>query len=414
MIKKIQNFRFKQEIKKFLKKQSEIRFGVIILVVISFLIGIGLRTDGFSLWRLHRLYEKINYTVSDNNPLFSSFNGSENTKFIDVWNSIRYEYLNNQSTTSEASLIKGAYIGLINSLNDKYTYIEELKEKKDTHKNNGVIGVLLGYNPNNIVEIKSIEYNSPAYIAGLSIHDIFVKVDETNVIGKDIKNIKELISGPKNENVSILVYREKENKLIPKTLTRQESFDKTVTLEKLDNGIYHLTIHSFTDDLYQLFTEAISDEHKNIKKLIIDLRGNTGGDVGQAVQVISSFLNKDKIIFTQESRDKNIKEYKSTESKFPNLINIPKVILVNTLSASCSEIMSLALRDNQKVPIIGETTYGKGVITREIIISDDEILHLTTANWYGPKNESIQNIGIKPDIYTKKDSLKEGLKLLEK
>jgi len=395
------------KVKQFIKKNFKVRIEIILCVLISFFIGVGLRADGFSLWPLYLLRENIINTLNSEDVLFKSFLATSNREFLGTWDKIRHDYL--YENLDKKALIASATEGLVLGLKDPYSYIENINSNFKT----GIIAVLLDYNEEGQVKIKEIIKDGPADKAGLKKGDVFISVDAVDITNHSIKNLKKLLSGNAGEQIDISIYRPSTNKELSKKLTRIEGASKAVFINNLGGGIYKLKIDSFSDDLYEKFNEEIKkiDEEK-LKGIIIDLRGNLGGSVSEARKLISDFIEDDLLILKQIYRDGFELEHRSYKSKYPYLINVPKVILIDSSTASCSEIMTLVLRDYQNIKIFGEKSFGKGVITTETQIAENKILHLTIAKWFGPNGESIDKIGIKPDIMTD-DPLEDSLVYLK-
>jgi len=383
--------------KSFIKKNLKIRWEIILTALISFLIGVGLHSGVFSLWPLYALRENVVNISEEKEALFPSFLASNNKQFLTVWDNIRFNFLDKDNKLDEDEFLKALTSNLVEELHDDFSNIEVIdKEEK------AVVGIMIAYNDDKLVEIKELVDEYPAKKANLREGDIFIEIDGQNVVMKNLDEIKSLLKGEENKEVSVLVMRPSNKRLIEKKLNRMKLENYDIDLQELENGIYKLKINSFSDDLYEEFTSIFDEvEHDKIKSLIIDLRSNPGGNLLESIKVISDLLEEDLLILSQEHRDSEVNEYRTGKSNYPFLINIPKIILMDNTSASCSEILSLALRDHADIQIVGENSFGKGVITREFQIGDKEILNLTISKWFGPRGEYIHKIGIKPDIQSK-------------
>jgi carboxyl-terminal processing protease len=398
------------KIKEFIKSELKIRYSLVISVVCAFLIGIGLHGGTFSLWPLYMLREKTLNIVKTDPPLFESLNATNRQTLNHSWDLIRYNYL--YENIEQTELLESAVHGIVAALPDNFSYLKNANDKRADDSEYGIIGVQLG-TKDNYIYIKNVFKNQPAEKAGLQIADIIISVDDNYTIGKTVQEIKNLLSGQIGSPVKIKVLRETNDQLIEVQINRikYEALDN-VRIQEIDSGIFTLRIDEFTDKLFEEYKEAVNKvDRKNIAGLIIDLRDNTGGNLNEAKKVIETMINEDKLIVTRVDRFGNKTPYISDKSIYPELIEVPKVILLNSISASCSEIMTLALKAHQEVITIGETTYGKGVTTSDYQISDDLILNLVTANWFGPNDEDINKIGITPDHSFMDDPIKQAIEL---
>lgn len=304
----------------------------------------------------------------------------------------------------ENKLREEALKGYIKGIGDKYT---EYFTKEEWGKLNEVvsgefygIGVYLELSKDekNIV-ITSVMKDSPAEKAGLKSGDILAKVNEKDIDSEDFENVTKYIKGEKGTKVKVTVYREKEK--IEKEIERQEIKVNSTKHKMLENNIGYIHISTFTEHTDKDFEASYKElENQGMKKLIIDVRFNTGGELEATKKVLEQLLKKDsQIIITRdkEGKEEVIKTKKGTNK------NIDIVVLGNNYSASASEILISALVDNKVAKFVGEKTYGKGVIQTIVPLSDGGALKVTTEEYLRQNKEKINKIGITPEFEVKLD-----------
>lgn len=297
-------------------------------------------------------------------------------------------------------LIEGAIKGYIAGLNDPYTEYytkEEMKKLMDTTNGNYVgIGIymLLDKEKNAIVIIKPME-GSPAEKAGLLPGDVISKVDGEPYTLETITAISDKIKGKAGTKVKLEICRG-ETEIFEVEVERQKILISHIKTEVLENNIGYIYISDFDGGCADEFTEKYKElEKQGIKKLIIDIRNNGGGIVDEAIDILKLITNKgDKLLITKDKKENE----KITKNDKNPIIEMPIVVLTNSYSASASEILTGALKDNEKATIVGTTTYGKGVIQTIHQLTDGSGLKITTNEYYTPNYNKINKIGIEPNI----------------
>lgn len=297
-------------------------------------------------------------------------------------------------------LIEGAIKGYIAGLNDPYTEYytkEEMKKLMDTTNGNYVgIGIymLLDKEKNAIVIIKPME-GSPAEKAGLLPGDVISKVDGEPYTLETITAISDKIKGKAGTKVKLEICRGK-TETFEVEVERQKILISHIKTEVLENNIGYIYISDFDGGCADEFTEKYKElEKQGIKKLIIDIRNNGGGIVDEAIDILKLITNKgDKLLITKDKKENE----KITKNDKNPIIEMPIVVLTNSYSASASEILTGALKDNEKATIVGTTTYGKGVIQTIHQLTDGSGLKITTNEYYTPNYNKINKIGIEPNI----------------
>ena len=300
---------------------------------------------------------------------------------------------------NDEELIEGAVKGYVDALGDPYTTYYTKKEMKtimeETNGNFVGIGVYMtkDLEKNAILIIKPIE-NSPAEKAGILPGDLITKVDDVEYTGDKLEEASNKIRGEEGTKVKLEIYRNGETKTFE--LTRTKVVVSHVTTKVLNNDIGYIAISDFEGECASEFeTKYKQLEKQGIKKLIIDIRNNGGGIVDEALKIANMLVDKDSTLLI--TKDKSDKEEVTKATEKP-IINIPTVVLVNDYSASASEILAGALKDNGKATLVGTKTYGKGIIQELHQLSDGSGLKITVSEYYTPNHNAIHKIGITPDV----------------
>ena len=300
----------------------------------------------------------------------------------------------------EKKMTDGAIKGYVEGLGDPYTEYLTVDEMKDlTEETNSKyvgIGVYIANNStDDTILVVGVMNGSPALEAGMQVGDIIEKVDNIAYTGKQLTEATSVLKGQENTQVTVTIIRngkEQELKITRKTITVEHVASKT-----LDDNIGYIQINSFDDGVATKFEEELKSLQKsNIKGLIIDLRSNGGGVVDEATNIADLFTNNGDTVLITKDKSGNEEETKSKND--PLVKDIPVVVLVNEGTASASEILAGALRDNYGAKIVGENTYGKGVIQTVYKLTDGSGLKITTDEYYTPKHVEINKKGLKPDI----------------
>ena len=339
------------------------------------------------------VYKKVGTSTSINIPGIST---DLINKIYTVRKIIDDEYV---SEIKEEDLVEGAVKGYVEGLGDEYTEYftkSEMDEFKAEVQGNYVgIGIYMMQNTkeNNIVILYPIE-GSPAEKVGLKTGDIIKKVDDTEFTGEDFEKVSTYIKGKEGTKVKIEVERKGER--LTFEVERKKIDLYPIKSEVLQNNIGYIKVSSFDDDCAKEFKQTYNELNKSnkLKGLIIDLRNNGGGIVDEALDMADLILDKDKIelISTNKNGEEEIKKSKSNP-----VINVPIVVLVNGNTASASEIFAAALKENGKATIVGEKTYGKGVIQELISLRDGSGIKVTIEEYLTPNRNKINKVGITPD-----------------
>ena len=295
-------------------------------------------------------------------------------------------------------MVDGAIKGYIAALNDPYTqYLtkEEMEEFTIDVEGNFVgIGVYLTKDiQKNTVTVISPIKDSPAYKAGILSGDIISKVDGISYTGEQLTEASNKIKGEPGTKVKLEVLRG--DKTLDFEIKRENVKVNHVENKVIHDNIGYIKFNTFDDGCSEEFEDNLKElKSKNIKSLIIDIRNNGGGIVDEALEIADLMINKgDTLLITV---DKNKNEEISKAKKAP-IIEVPIVILTNESTASASEILAGALKENNKARTVGTKTYGKGVIQELFSLKDGSGLKITTQEYYTPKRNKINGVGIQPD-----------------
>lgn len=311
---------------------------------------------------------------------------------------------------NDEELLEAAIKGMTDSLNDPYTvFMNESEYKSFVEQSEGHfvgIGAQMAIKDNKIIVVAPIE-GSPAEKAGLKSGDVILKVDNTEITEPNLDKTVSMIKGEQGKPVTLTVERDGEKKEI--TIVRDEIKMVSVKGEVIDGNIGYIQISSFDENVADEFKSKIVElKNQGMKGMILDLRGNPGGFLGEAVKVASQFVPKGEIITYTIDKYGNKQESKSVGGEAKDM---PLVILIDGGSASASEVVTGALRDYKAGTIIGTTSFGKGIVQQLIEFTDGNGgLKVTTSKYYTPNGENIHKIGISPDIEV---SLPEELKTQE-
>ena len=306
-------------------------------------------------------------------------------------------------------LIEGAIRGMISNLDPHSSYMPERAFKEMNMDIKGEfqgVGIQIGVKNQQLTVIAPIE-DTPAFRAGLAAGDKILKINDEWTKDMAIEQAVDKMRGPKGTQVRLLIIREGWDKPKEFKITRDVIKVQSVKSKMLDNEIGYLKIIQFQGQTGQEVEKALNGlESKGLKKLILDMRNNPGGILDASVDVSSMFLPKDKlVVYLQGRQASDRRDYLTSGSLITR--DYPMVVLVNTGSASASEIVAGALQDSKRAVIMGTQTFGKGSVQTVFPLEGGGGIRLTTAKYYTPSGRSIQNVGITPDIEVKLPTVKE-------
>lgn len=306
---------------------------------------------------------------------------------------------NYDGSIDKSSLIEGAKKGLAASLGDPYTTYFDAKEAIEFKSSlNGEIkeagvGIEMMKQGDYVVVTRTLP-NNPARKAGVHAGDIIYAINDEEVWNKDADIIASKLKGTSGEKVKLTVAREKQK--IDFELIREKINNVSADVAYQDKTAI-ISVYRFSEDTGNL-VESFTKEFKKrgVNKVILDLRNNGGGYVKAARDLLSLWLDGEKILIQKSATTGQTITY--TKRGEAVLQDLKTVVLVNNATASASEIVAGALKDHHKATIVGTKTYGKGVVQTILELSGGSLLKVTTAHWYTPENQTINKTGISPDI----------------
>ena len=312
---------------------------------------------------------------------------------------IDQEYL---GEVDNAEMAEGIYAGLVYGLGDVYSrYYTADEYAQETASTDGAyagIGVSIQKNKNGGVQIAECYEGGPGAEAGLQTGDVITAINDTDVTDMELSDVVSLIRENKDNTIVLTVFRENEEK------SREISVDVTdvelpsVFGEMLDKKTGYIQITQFTGVTLQQYKDMFAElKDKGMERLVIDLRDNPGGLLTSVCDILREILPEGLIVYTEDKYGN--REEENCDGK--HQLDMPLAVLVNENSASASEIFAGAVQDHEVGTIVGTTTYGKGVVQELRQLSDGSAVKLTVSNYYTPNGNSINKVGIKPDVEVK-------------
>jgi len=368
----------------------------IILLLVVFNLGVRVGNGSLTIGR-HR-------PVSANLPANLNYTSVER-----VYDSLKQNY---DGKLSESQLEDGLKHGLATATKDPYTVYftaDEAKKFEEQINNHfSGIGAQLGQDKDGNLEVIAPIDGLAADRAGLKAKDLIVTINKESTSGMSVDEAVSKIRGPKGTKVKLQVVRDRAQTL-DFEVTREEISLPSVKTKILDGNIGYMQISSFSEDTTELARQAANNfKAKQVKAVILDMRDDPGGLLDAAINVSSLWLSRGtKVLDQKQGSTVTDSEYANGSSA---LQGIPTVVLINGGSASASEITAGALHDNKAAYLIGEKSYGKGVVQQLINFGDGSQLKVTVASWYRPNGQNINKKGITPDKTVKltEDDAKAG------
>ncbi|MBI4745845.1 MAG: S41 family peptidase [Deltaproteobacteria bacterium] len=329
--------------------------------------------------------------------------------FTDALSLIQKNYV---EKVNSKDLVYGAMKGMLEGLDPHSSFMnpDTFKEMQvDTRGEFGGLGIEITMKDGILTVVSPIE-DTPAFKAGIKAGDIIIKIDGKGTKDLTLMDAVKMMRGPKGTQVTITVVRETFAEPRDFTVTRDIIAVKSVKSKTLESGYGYVRVAQFqekTDTDLDNVLDKMEKENGGLKGLVLDMRNNPGGLLDQAVKVSDDFLESGLIVYT----DGRIEGQKMTFSAKKEGIrpNYPIVVLVNSGSASASEIVAGALQDHGRALILGTQTFGKGSVQTIYPLEDGSALRLTTARYYTPSGRSIQAKGITPDIILETEKVKKAL-----
>ena len=356
--------------------------------------------------------EKVKINTKKDNIIFSN---SEDTKeyiklFNDSYNKLKINFVD---SINESEMIKSGIKGMLKNL-DPYTklLVGSSKESFDILRTGkyGGIGIRIGLVRDTLTVLAPME-DSPAYSEGINSGDQIFKIDSTFTFGLNTKDASNLIKGEIDSIVVLGIYRPATKEKIDFPLKRANIRVKHVPYWGIDeNNVAYIKLSRFSRNSAKDFKQAlISIENKSVEGLVIDLRGNSGGLLNSAVTILDYLTDRGELLLSSKGKsNRSNKTWKSRSRPILD-IDIPIVVLINRSSASASEIVSGTLQDLDRAVILGQKSFGKGLVQHMYDLNDTITLKITTSKYYLPSGRLIQkqdylDNGFLTDGLDKKDS----------
>ncbi len=312
---------------------------------------------------------------------------------------VRDDYVD-QEAIDPTKQTYGAIEGMLDTLGDeghtRFLTPEEREQNQEGLSGTYVgIGVQLETRDDEVVVATPIE-DSPAERAGIRSGDVLVAVNGESVRGVEISEIVERVKGPEGSTVRVTVLRGEEERQY--NLKRAEIRSPVVSWAMIgETDVAHVSLSSFSDDSAKELREAFEEARSaGARRFVLDLRNNPGGRLDQAVEIAGFFLEPGSVAYVRKEASEGREEVE-VEGE-PGLTEAPLVVLVNEGSASSSEILAGALRDNDRATVVGETTFGTGTVLSEFVLRDGSSILLGVAEWLTPDGDFIRESGIAPDV----------------
>jgi len=363
---------------------------VILGLIISFGAGVVVGED-----RIRKSY------LSDSGA--KELKGNVNTDIVfEAWKKLSDKYVG--TLPDNQAMVYGMAKGITDQVGDPYTVFfepEKAKQFKEDLKGSFEgIGAEIGMKDNILTIIAPIK-DTPADKAGLKPGDKILKIDDKETAGLQVDEAVSLIRGKGGTKVKLLIMSEEDSAPREVEITRDTINVKSVDWEMKDGNIAYIRLASFSEDTVKELTEtARKIREADVKGVVLDLRGNPGGYLEVAVDVAGFFLPKNSLVVREDFGGKQpANEYRTQYN--PVLDKYSLVVLTDKGSASASEILAGALREDKGIKLVGEKTYGKGSVQEFIALSDGSTVKVTVAEWLTPEGRNINKEGISPDIEVK-------------
>lgn len=331
------------------------------------------------------------YNKLEDNPIRGNIDSSN--EILENYNYILENYVDDIDANA---LSDAAIQGMYNYLEDEYSmYLPkdttDSLQKQLVGKYSGV-GIEITMNEQNQIVINRTFTDSPAYKAGLKKGDILIKLDDTDLSDKDTQYVASTIQESDKAEFNITYLRDGKEATV-KLVRELVEIDSVLSSEYGNVG--YLKIDTFSGVTVDQIKTKLDSFSKNVNSLVIDLRDNTGGYLTAAHDISELFLEKGSVIYQIKDKDGNITKYKASNGVYKHFNKI--TVLINENSASASEILTLALKENLGASVVGTKSFGKGTVQETKMLNSGAMVKYTTSYWLSPKGNSINKIGIVPD-----------------
>lgn len=300
----------------------------------------------------------------------------------------------------EEMLIDMIYAGYVVGLGDDYSnYYNEAATKALMESTSGEysgVGAMLSQSATTgVITVSTVYDGTPSQEAGLLEEDVLIKVDGEDIQGEELSAVINRIKGEEGTRVELTILRGESQQEIELAMTRKVVETTTVEYEMLSDKVGYIMINQFDQVTTAQFETALTTlQNQEMESVVFDLRNNPGGSLSVVCDILDMIIGEGLLVYTEDKNGKRSEKKASSDQ----CLEIPMSVLVNGNSASASEIFAGAIQDYELGSIVGETTYGKGVVQQLIDLKDGTILKLTISEYFTPLGRNIHGIGIEPDV----------------
>src|SRR3989344_6165471 len=322
--------------------------------------------------------------------------------FWDAYNKLHEHFISPELIVDQ-KIVYGAIAGMTQSTGDPYTEFFDPQEAKmfeqDLAGSFSGIGIEVAIKKDQMTIVAPLK-GTPSEKAGLKSGDLIVKINDKSTVDMSIDEAVNIIRGKKGTSVTLSIFREGWSQPKDFTITRDTIKIPSMTWEIKNGDVAYIHLHQFDQNLSPDFKKAALEILKSpVKKIILDVRNNPGGYLDVSQEIAGWFLKPGQVVTIEDfGKGKEKQEYKAQGNA--EFANYPMVVLINKGSASASEILAGALRDNRNIQLVGEKSFGKGSVQEVITLQDGvSFLKVTIAKWLTPKGNSIAEVGLTPDVH---------------
>lgn len=336
---------------------------------------------------------------------------NSNALLQEVYQKLTEKYLRSNDIDQE-KLVYGAISGMVDAVGDPYTSFFDPKEfavvNEELSQTYEGVGAVVGFRNDKLVIVAPLK-DGPAELAGLKRGDELVEVDHKDVTNLSVPEVVNLLRGEAGTTIVLTIKRDGQKSPLEISIERQKIELDTVVWEEQSN-VPVIQIYRFAKKTNQEWDQVVDEILQNgkPKTVVIDLRDNPGGYIDAAKHIASEFMTKDEVILKEQLKSgKSIPTLSDRDGKLQD-VNV--IVLINSGSASSSEILAGALREQVSATLVGEQSFGKGTVQESIPLSDNTGLHVTIAEWLLPSDSSVTDVGLTPDVKvsTSTDSQKDA------
>lgn len=386
----------------------KLNFSKVRKVIISAVVVVGVFAGGYYLGIQGYRAEITKYLHLSINRTTPADKNVDMSLFWQVWDLMAEKYYD-KSKLDPSQMVYGAIEGMVSSAGDPYTTFLPPAQNKIVNDNLsgsfGGVGIEIGYKKGQLAVISPLP-GTPAEKAGIKPGDYIIKITDAargvdiDSTGMSANTAVTYIRGTEGTKVTLTLLREGKSDPIVVELTREKIDVPSVTMSWVgeNSDIAHIKVSEFGAETKKEWDKYVSEilTKKGTKGIIVDLRNNPGGYMQAAIDLASDFVPTGTTVVIQENGDGTKEEYKS--KSLPRLGKFSTVVLINGGSASASEILSGALRDDAGIKLVGDKSFGKGTIQEPVDITGGSGVHITTAKWLTPKGTWVHEKGLMPDI----------------